>query len=145
RKGFDLQDHVAARYCIEMIRDDRILEVWCEAHDDVIVIWKTAMGEEVEFIQVKGLELDQLWSLAKLCEQDASSKKKTGTSIIERSLGQHRCVEPCRFRLVTSRPVMDELKVLTIKLESSARAAAKPLMDALAAKLTAKIDGKGIH
>src|SRR5437764_2305275 len=85
RKGFDLQDHVAASYCIQMISETRIKEVWNEAHDDVTLIWQTGTEEEVEFIQVKSNELDQLWSIALLCQRDSSAKTKEGTSIFDRS------------------------------------------------------------
>jgi hypothetical protein len=114
RKGFNLQDHIAAAFCIRMLADSALKEIWCEAHDDIVIIWATSTGEEVEFTQVKSNELEQLWSIAKLCEQDDS---KSGTSIIERSLGQHKCSEPCKFRIITARPVDGDLKILTTELE----------------------------
>jgi hypothetical protein len=31
RTGFLYQDHIAARFCIEMLRNPNLLEVWCES------------------------------------------------------------------------------------------------------------------
>ncbi len=57
--------------------------------------------------------------LAKLCQQEGG--KQAGTSMLERSLAHHACTEPCTFRIVTTRDVMDELKGLTLMLESVER------------------------
>lgn len=139
RMGFNLQDHVAASYCIRMMAESSIKEVWNEAHDDVTLIWQLGAGEEVEFIQVKGHELDQLWSIARLCEQDTKTKRRSCTSIFERSLSRHRCSEPCRFRIVTARPVMDELRPLTLPLGSKQRAEVESGLSALVVKLAEKL------
>ena len=56
RRGFNLQDHVAASFCIRMMLDDQLKEVWCEAVDDITLIWQRGLGEEVEFLQVKSEE-----------------------------------------------------------------------------------------
>lgn len=135
RLGFNLQDHVAATFCISMIGNSQIKEVWNEAHDDVTLILSDKEAEEVEFVQVKGHELEQLWTIAKLCEPDGSSKTNDGTSIFERSLSRHCCSEPCRFRIVTSRPVKDELEPLTFPLGSSERNAAKEKLEIIDAEL----------
>lgn len=139
RLGFNLQDHVAATFCIRMMSEVSIKEVWNEAHDDVTLIWQAGQNEEVEFIQVKGHELEQLWSIARLCEQDSKSKTKSGTSIFERSLSRHCCSEPCRFRIVTARPVMDELKSLTLPLGCKERCDLQAGIDALIEKLSEKL------
>jgi hypothetical protein len=139
RQGFNLQDHVAASYCIRMISEAQIKEVWSEVHDDVTLIWQVGSGEEVEFVQVKGTEPDQLWSIALLCQPDYASQKKDGTSIFERSLSRHGCSEPCRFRIVTARDVKEELRPLTHALESQERSDAAPELAALVAKLANKI------
>jgi hypothetical protein len=67
RSGFLYQDHVAARFCIEMVRDTCLLEVWCETEDDITLLWDRGDGIVVEFVQVKANELSQLWSVALLC------------------------------------------------------------------------------
>jgi len=122
RQGFVFQDHVAAGYCINMLSEPRLLQVWCETQDDVTLIWQAEAGhasEEVEFVQVKSNEIDQLWSIALLCEQDG--KATSGTSILEKSLQYDRCVEPCRFRIVTLRPPNKDLEILTHYHDSAAR------------------------
>lgn len=131
-----------------MLEDPTLSQVWCETQDDVTLLWMNPSGEEVEFVQVKSNEFDQLWSIAKLLEkekakeadelcgadanghaddndgvngdgkgQDESAganpkkmaKKKVGRCILEKSLQYDRCKEPVRFRVVTSRPIKDEL------------------------------------
>lgn len=94
RTGFLYQDHVAARFCIQMLRDPSLLEVWCETEDDITLLWQTADGLVVELVQVKSNELSQLWSIALLCEGGSKS-------ILAKSLAHDRCCEPCVFRVVT--------------------------------------------
>ena len=115
RQGIGLQDHVAAGFCISMITGPELAEVWCERHDDITLVWQTLDGEEIEFVQVKGNEHDQLWSVSLLCQREKkpTTPQGIGTSILERSLANDRGREPCRFRLVTCRPVQTALKVLT--------------------------------
>jgi len=141
RKGFNLQDHVAASYCIRMMSDEQLKEIWCETHDDITLIWQRRQGEEVEFVQVKSEEPNQLWSIARLCLQDSASKKKDGTSIFERSLAHHCCSEPCWFRIATSRDVMEELKSLTLLINSPERTGARALLDGLALQIEKKLGG----
>ncbi len=35
-------------------------EVWCETHDDFTLIWCRSGIDEVEFVQVKDMDLDQM-------------------------------------------------------------------------------------
>lgn len=112
-----------------MLLDERILQVWCETQDDVTIIWQNVcLGDWVEFIQVKSNDLDQLWSVAEICKKE-KSKSGVGqaSSIIERSLAYDRCREPCRFRLVTLRPMNSELEVLGLPIGSPERAHAPSL------------------
>jgi hypothetical protein len=133
-----------------MLSDASIKEVWCEAHDDVTLILQVLNSEEVEFVQVKGNEYNQLWSITLLCQQDAAvekeeeekggkKEKKSGTSIIERSLSRHCCCEPCRFRIVTALPPMDDLKPLTFSLQSEERLQFKVKLENVCKTITAKI------
>lgn len=110
RRGLAFQDHVAAGKCLDMLLDDGPNEVWCEAEDDVVLIW-TIDGEECfEFVQVKGEELGQLWSMANLCQKDSSKDgQRRGKSIVEKSLGHDRGKERCWFRIVTRREPNSEL------------------------------------
>jgi Cap4, dsDNA endonuclease domain len=123
REGFDVQDHVGVGFCIQMLKTPELQQVWCENQDDLTLIWQRQANEEVEFVQVKSNEPDQLWSIAMLCNREKKAKNPTGlgTSILERSLAYDRCCEPCRFRLVTCRPIKDELKLLGYPLHSAYR------------------------
>ena len=38
RAGFLYQDHIAARFCIEMLIDTALEEVWCETLEDITLI-----------------------------------------------------------------------------------------------------------
>jgi hypothetical protein len=69
RAGFLYQDHIGARFCIEMLQNANLVGVWCETLDDITLIWATdGGGETVEFVQVKSNELDQMWSIALICD-----------------------------------------------------------------------------
>jgi hypothetical protein len=92
RAGFLYQDHIGARFCIEMLRNAKLAGVWCETLDDITLIWNEAGQAIVEFVQVKSNVLAQMWSVALLCGGGEES-------IVARSLAQHRCHEPCCFRI----------------------------------------------
>ncbi|MFO1043282.1 MAG: dsDNA nuclease domain-containing protein [Planctomycetaceae bacterium] len=146
RHGFDVQDHVAAGFVLSMLELPELLQVWCETHDDITLIWQGQSGEEIEFVQVKSNELDQLWSVSKLCEREKKDKaSKAGTSIYERSLANDRCVEPCRFRLVTCRPVQSDLYVLTLPHSAPDRATKHADFDALSKDIETKANGFQSH
>ena len=70
RGGFAFQDHLAAGFCLDMLGDPTLAEVWCETLDDVVIIWNLPDGFCVEFVQVKASALKRLWSVAKLCEKE---------------------------------------------------------------------------
>jgi hypothetical protein len=123
-----------------MLADPRIREVWSEAHDDVVLIWQAGPEEEVEFVQVKGAKLNQLWSVALLCEQSSDLQAKHGTSIIERSLCRHCCSEACRFRIVTAEGVQEELRPLTYETGSNERIQEQQALVALSTKLAARTE-----
>ena len=141
RTGFYLQDHVAAGYCIRIIFEAELKEIWCEAHDDLTILRDGGTGELVEFVQVKNEELDQLWSLARLCQPDSKVKTKAGTSVLERSLAQNSCAEPCSFRIITSRDVNSDLKPLLYALNSAERKSSKAAIDALIVEAEKKVNG----
>ncbi|MGR3173344.1 MAG: dsDNA nuclease domain-containing protein [Candidatus Scalindua sp.] len=122
RHGFGVQDHVAAGFCLEMLSDNNLRQVWCENQDDVTLIWEISGNEEIEFVQVKALEFNQLWSIALLCNREKKNGKGIiGTSYLERSLVYDQYFGKIRFRFITSRPVNAELKPLTYELNSTAR------------------------
>jgi hypothetical protein len=108
RVGFAFQDHVATSLCLEMLTEEKLAAVWCEAEDDVVLIWLHGGSVQVEFIQVKGGE-PQPWTIAALTSRSGG---KVGTSIVEHSLAHDRCREECRFRIVTNRGLSKELRPL---------------------------------
>jgi Cap4 dsDNA endonuclease len=122
RIGFDFQDHVAAGYCIDMLGDIKIIEIWCETLDDITIVSDNNGQEEFEFIQVKSNTFDHLWSTAELCKRKNKNKSPIiGSSILEKSLAYDRGKEICYFRVVTSFAVNEDLKILTHPLDSPAR------------------------
>lgn len=133
RRGFAYQDHVAAAFLLDMIAeqaDQRTLAaVWCEADDDITLIWQAIGGEQVEFVQVKGTHLSQLWTAAKICERthksdaqnDAAGRSYTPASLVDRSLAHDRCAEPCTFRIVTAWELHPDLAVLRLPLDHDHR------------------------
>ena len=125
RKGFEFQDHIAAGMLIEMLADDELLEVWCETHDDITLVWDGASAQEFEFVQVKALTLGQLWSVAKLTERKRKNKCSVkGTSILERLLANDRGAEPSQFRIVTTLPPNEGLSFLQLRNDSPDRESA---------------------
>lgn len=117
RQGFAYQDDVAARFYIEMLRDENLIEVWCETHDDILLLWELEGARIVEFVQVKAEHPDQLWTVARLCERQKSARKPDGlgTSLLENSLSRDRYNEFSWFRIVTCRQFSSDLEVLTRK------------------------------
>lgn len=94
RAGFLYQDHIAAKYCIEMLLDPALEQVWCETLDDITLIRRADGTLLIEFVQVKAADLAQMWSVARICDGKQQS-------LVARSLAQHRCAEPCTFRIVS--------------------------------------------
>lgn len=136
RAGFNYQDEVAVSLLLNMLENPTVLKLHCETHDDTVVIHAAGDGARIaEYVQVKATEGDQLWSVAKLCQQE---KSKPGTSIFEKSLARDSHSETSRFRILTLRPVVSELKVLTFAIGSEDRL---PGCDALSA-LKAEFDNR---
>jgi len=103
RTGFSYQDHIAVNKCLDMLLPDGPSEVWCEAEDDIMLVWSIGSLEEFELVQVKGSDIGRAWSVAKLCESEGEAKDGTKKkSIVEKSLSHDRGKEPCRFRIVTT-------------------------------------------
>jgi Cap4 dsDNA endonuclease len=142
RRGFDFQDHVAAGYCLEMLQDINLLEVWCESLDDVTLIHSNDGQEEFEFVQVKSNEFGHFWSVTELCKRQKKGKTPiVGSSILEKSLAYERSSEPCSFRIVTCIPVNEELKVLTLELNSPHRTSPTDNFTKLCVRISGIIPG----
>jgi Cap4 dsDNA endonuclease len=136
RIGFAFQDHVAAKFCLDMVTGRDLAEVWCETYDDIVLVWSRPNGSElIEFAQVKNVALPQLYSPSVLLERE---KQTPGTSLFERSLNRDICVELVRFRLVTSREINAELQPLTLDRDDETRKKQKTAFDALLAQLMTK-------
>ncbi len=101
RDGFDYQDHVAVNKCLDMLLGNGPSEVWCEAEDDIVLVWSINGEEKFEFVQVKGTDIKQAWTVAKLCAGESTKDGKKKRSIVERSLAHDRGLEACQFRVVT--------------------------------------------
>lgn len=140
RSGFNYQDEIAVGFLIEMLETPSLLKVHCETHDDIVLV--RALDGEVmrraEFVQVKASEPDKLWSIADLC---ARKKSKIGTSIFEISLARDKHCEESRFRLVTLRPVVSDLEMLTFPCGASGREANGVRFKALKSKLDQRFPG----
>ncbi|MEX0806589.1 MAG: dsDNA nuclease domain-containing protein [Candidatus Binatia bacterium] len=137
RQGFLFQDHVAAGFCLEMLLSKNLVAVWCETLDDVTLIRGEVGEQEVEFVQVKGEKIEQLWSVALLCRRDGN---KIGSSVLEKLLANDRCIEPCWFRVVTRRPPAEELRILEAPCSAEARVRGSERMQRLCEALEAKLN-----
>lgn len=141
RTGFAFQDHVAASYCIEMLSNTELVEVWCENLDDITLIHLRNGQEEFEFVQVKSNKFDHFWSVAELCKQEKKPKSPSaiGSSILEKSLAYERGTEPCSFRMVTCLPINDELKILEYPLNSPLRQHPSEKLTSLCEQIISKL------
>ncbi|MHB9023425.1 MAG: dsDNA nuclease domain-containing protein [Armatimonadota bacterium] len=136
RQGFVFQDHVAAKYCLDMLAPAGPSEVWCERYDDIVLLWPRDAKEEYEFVQVKDEHPDQLWNITRLCSR---IERTIGTSLLEKSLAQDRCLESTRFRIVTSRQVAGALFPLTLPIEHQDRQPGCRLFDELSSDVGNRI------
>jgi hypothetical protein len=119
RIGFNYQDEIAVGFLLDMLEDLSIQKIHCETHDDIILVSQSSSTQVVaEYVQVKGSDEDKYWSVADLC---VKVKGKAGSSIYETSLERDKHSEQSRFRIVTLRPVNQDLKILTYDREASNR------------------------
>jgi Cap4 dsDNA endonuclease len=139
RKGFNYQDEIAVGFLIQMLEDENLCRIHCETHDDLILVWSQqhAAGDLAEYVQVKALEPDKLWSVADLCRP----KSVAGTSIFEISLSRDRHKEIARFRVVTLRSVVQALVPLTFACGSAGREAGSEGIKALRGELDTRCPG----
>lgn len=107
RKGFRIQDHVAARLALEMLNDSTILRLECETGDDVVLRRIEAGQTIIEYVQVKTTEIDSKWSIKELT---ARVDNKQGSSVCEKSLLCDQHGEIAWFRFVTTRAVSATLQ-----------------------------------
>ncbi len=137
RNGFNYQDHVGAGFCLEMLNRADLEEVWFETHDDITLLWRNASGMRVEFVQVKAHNPSSRWSISSITARDTGQ----GSSLLEKSLSQHRCREEATFRVVTSYDVTGELSVLKHELGSIMRLANAGELNQLIQRVQSKFNG----
>jgi Cap4 dsDNA endonuclease len=142
RRGFTYQDHIAVSLCLDMVKaGSQIIEVWCESQDDITLIYQIGGDVVVEFVQVKTTD-ENNWTVATLCRRDKKEKAGTdneGTSILERSLAYDRCIEKTLFRIVTTKDLDGDLKILKLPLGSPDRSGSSANMLGLHAKVKSRI------
>lgn len=144
RQGFAYQDDVAAGFYIQMLLCGDLIEVACETYDDIRLVWQRDVEKIIEFVQVKAEHPDQLWSVAKLCERSKSPTKPDGlgSSILEKSLGQDKFLEPSWFRIVTCRQTNSDLELLeTCERGHEHRSATFPQFKTLIEYVGKRLDG----
>lgn len=132
RRGFRVQDHVAARIALEMLQDPTIHRLECETADDIVVRRGAAAARVSEYVQVKTTESDGKWNLTELTARD---KGRKGTSICERSLLCDAGGDEPWYRIVTTRAVSAKLAPFTRdRAKRSGEAAFEALVQAFAKK-----------
>jgi hypothetical protein len=145
RAGFEFQDHVAVSFCLEMASNPSLHEVWCETQDDITLIWREINHEWVEFVQVKSTEFPHFWSISELCKREKNSQgnAKINSSILEKSLTQDRCKEACRFRIVTTLAINNDLDILKYPIDSPLRSGTTRLncLDYLITEIRQRLPG----
>lgn len=112
RRGFRFQDHVAARFLIQLLQQQDLAQVECETGDDIALRWDDGLTRCNEYVQVKTTDDNSKWSLTEICQRSPASAK--GTSLVERSLASEQFSGPSLFRLVTVRDVRSDLLPLKI-------------------------------
>jgi hypothetical protein len=139
RTGFNYQDEIAVGFLLEMLEDPSVEKVHCETHDDIVVLRRSESTDTIaEYIQVKGSEEDKFMSVADLCVR---TKTKVGSSIYETSLARDKHSETSQFRMVTLRPVVQDLRILTYERNAPNRKPNDPKIIALATLIEQKCPG----
>lgn len=140
RDGFDYQDHVAAGKCLDMLLGGGPAEVWCEAEDDIVLVCLDGGSELFEFVQVKGNDLGQAWTVAELCRREAAKAGGgPGRCIVEKSLAHDRADEKCRFRVVSRWNPDGALSPLMAEFSTQARAASLAGIQAAGESIAGKL------
>ncbi|WP_343061258.1 dsDNA nuclease domain-containing protein [Novosphingobium flavum] len=106
RRGFRVQDHVAARLALEMLQAPGIEQLECETGDDIILRRTDKAMSVNEYIQVKTTEAEGKWNITELTTRDKSRK---GSSVCEKSLLSDRFGGTAWFRFVTTRAISTKL------------------------------------
>src|SRR5665647_58012 len=70
RKGFIFQDHVGAKFLLELMLAQKDCDIFFENEDDIVVVQKSEIPVLVEMIQVKSNNLASRWSVAQLISHE---------------------------------------------------------------------------
>jgi hypothetical protein len=115
RAGFNYQDEIAVSLLLEMLEREDIECIYCETHDDAVVVYSDS---KVECVQVKSNTSSPLWTLAALTHRAGG---KAGASIFEKSLSRDSFSESASFRVITLRDVAEDLQFLTFPIGKPGR------------------------
>ncbi len=145
RRGFRFQDHVAARFLIQLLQQHNLTQIECETGDDIVLRWDDGVTRHNEYVQVKTTDSSSKWSLSEICERSPASSK--GTSLVERSLATEQFPGPSLFRFVTVRDVRSDLIPLRIaradRFDHNVADAFASLAPRIAKKLPGSISPQG--
>ncbi|CAN7390908.1 SAVED domain-containing protein [Rhizobium sp. LjRoot98] len=125
RRGFKFQDHIAARFLLQLLDNPALQQVECETGDDIALRWRYDSSTVNEYVQVKITDGDAKWSLGEIC--DRSPKTIVGTSLIEKSLACDAFPGVAQFRIISRRDVRKDLQPL--KVERGNRASTSVVQD----------------
>ncbi|MFZ1527464.1 MAG: dsDNA nuclease domain-containing protein [Ferruginibacter sp.] len=128
RKGFIYQDHVGAKFLLELMMQENDCDIFFENEDDIVVVHKSKVPVTVEMFQVKSNNLISRWSVSQMISHE----------IIQRSLMRGRCAEDVTYSLITAYDVDDDLAVLKEIPNTTGRT--KEKLDGLCTKLHSRKD-----
>src|SRR5215216_1610082 len=120
RRGYWYQDLCALRYCIRIATDGSWEEVWCESHDDIMLVKRENQGDRYRFVQVKFEDAAaQHWSCAQLWGFERVKKSPSiQDSIVVKLFESDHHQGESDFRLVVNEGVSDELRPFYYKWNS---------------------------
>lgn len=139
RLGFRFQDHVAARFLLQLLQVPNLVQVECETGDDIALRWDDGSKQVPEYVQVKSTDDSSKWSLTEICQRSPASSK--GTSIVERSLACEALPGPSLFRFVSVRDVRQDLVALKIARENRFDVNVANALDLLGPRIEKRIPG----
>lgn len=137
--GFLYQSHIGASFCLDMLEENGLAEIWFEWHDDIVLVWEKEGNEHFELVQVKNEDLGSRYSVSKITRQGDGGP---GSSLVERSLNRSKGSEPSSFRIVTSYGVNSVLSVLETSPDSQERDEARDDIESLKRALSDRLDGE---
>ena len=110
RSGYRYQDLCALRYCVSVATDGDWEEVWCESHDDIVLMKQTGLVERHRFVQVKyQANAGSHWSAAQLC-RTPHGKPSVEHSVLCKLFSRDQFHGQSDFRLAVNEGVVDDLK-----------------------------------